>query len=249
MTDRLRELERIREEVVKDPENVPRETRKSFWRLVRQIKREPFPNDDEIDVAAAVRNILFEVDRGGTYRTGPALAIMTLVGFGIALGYLWLLGSPLDWGNVLGWTIADLGQFALRFLCVFGGIAFFYPLGRFIAGKVLGIRIEGMARDEYYEPTLKIDYVSFLKAPVPKRKWFFFFAGIWTIITSLAFGVMGFVVGGDFTAFIPMVLLLIFEGYAVLNGTPKRSFGEMGTYNREKKIERAWRKRLAETGR
>lgn len=248
MTERLQELERIKAEVIQDPENVSRETRKYFWKLIRQIKRMPHPDDDEISIAAEVRNILFEVDRGRTFRTGPALATMILLGIGPLLAYLWLLDSPLDWSNAIGWTLAELWLFILRLFCVMGVVAFFYPLGRVIAGKVLGIRILGMCRDAYYEPTIKIDYVSFLKAPANKRKWFFFFAGLWTIITSLAIGIFGFFIAMDITGFIPAIVLLIFEGYAIRKGSPKRSFGEMGHYNREKRIERVWRKRLAEGG-
>jgi len=245
MSERLHELERIRDEVRENPEDVSRETRKYFWKLVRQIKREPEPNDEEIFVAAEVRNILFESDRGRTYRTGPALATMTILGIVSLIAYLWLLGTPLDWSNVLAWTLGDLWQFVLRFLSIFFIITFFYPLGRFMAGTTLGIRIEGLCRDEYYEPTLKIDYVSFLRAPAPNRKWFFFFSGLWTVITSILVGVIGFLVGGDITPFIPAVFLILFEGYVVLTGTPKKSRGEMGHYNREKNIEKVWKKRLA----
>ena len=152
VTERLQELAHIREEVMQDPENVTSETRKYFWKLVRQIKREPHPNEDEIVVAAEVRDILFEVDRGRTFRTGPALTLMILLGLGPLLAYFWLLDPPLDWSNILGWTPADLWLFVIRFLCVMGVVAFFYPLGRVIAGKVLGIRILGMCRDDYYEP-------------------------------------------------------------------------------------------------
>ena len=246
MTERLQELARIREEVMQDPENVTSETRKYFWKLVRQIKREPHPNDDEIVVAAEVRDILFEVDRGRTFRTGPALTVMILLGLGPLLAYYWLLASPLDWSNILSWTPTDIWLFVLRFFCVMGVVAFFYPLGRVIAGRVLGIRILGMCRDDYYEPTIKIDYVSFLKAPANRRKWFFFFAGLWTIITSVAIGLVGFFIGGDITGFIPAIFLFVFEGYVVLKGSPTRSSGEMGHYNREKKIEKAWKRRLAE---
>jgi hypothetical protein len=86
--------------------------------------------------------------------------------------------------------------------------------------------------------------VSFLKAPPPKRKWFFFFSGLWTIITSILAGAVGFFVGGDITPFIPAIFLILFEGYVVLTGTAKKSRGEMGHYNREKKIEKAWKKKL-----
>ncbi|MFX0054983.1 MAG: hypothetical protein ACFFAD_08660 [Candidatus Hermodarchaeota archaeon] len=245
MTDRLSELERVREEVRQDPKNVSSDTRKYFWKLVRQIKREPSPNEDEIIVAAEVRDILFEATRGRTYPLGSTLAIMIVIGLVPLLAYLWLLQTPLIWNNILSWTLADVWQVILRFICVMGVVAFFYPIGRLLAGKALGIRLLGICRDEYYEPTIKIDYVTFLKAIPARRKWFFFFAGIWTAITSLIVGMMGLVIGGDITGFLPVVFILLFEGYVVYSGNPSPSRGEMGHYNREKKIERAWRKKMA----
>ncbi|MHA1925768.1 MAG: hypothetical protein ACXABV_01505 [Candidatus Thorarchaeota archaeon] len=245
MTDRLNELERLREEVRKDPKNVSGDTRKYFWKLVRQIKREPSPNEEEIVVAADVRDLLFESSRGKTYRMGPALGIMILLGLVVFLVYLWLLQTPLLWSNILGWSIADVWQVIFRFLCIMGVIMFFYPVGRLIAGNALGIRLLGICRDELYEPTIKIDYVTFLKATPPRRKWFFFFAGIWTVITSLIVGMIGLAISSDITGFIPAALILLFEGYVVYSGNPSSARGEMGHYNREKKIERAWRKRLA----
>lgn len=245
MTDRLYELERIREEVRHDPKNVPSDTRKYFWRLVRQVKREPSPNEDEIVVAAEVRDILFEARRGRTYPLGSTLAIMIVVGVAPLLAYLWLLQSPLIWNNIFSWTLADAWQVILRFICVMGVVAFFYPIGRLVAGKALGIRLLGICRDEYYEPTIKIDYVTFLKATPPRRKRFFFFAGIWTAITSLIVAMTGLVIGGDLTGFLPVVFILLFESYVVYSGNSSPTRGEMGHYNREKKIERAWRKKLA----
>jgi hypothetical protein len=247
MTERQQELERIRDDVRQDPEDVSDDTRKYFWKLVRQIKREPQPDDDEIIVAAEAREILFEVSRGRTYRLGPSLAVMTLVGLVPLVVYLWLLQTPLIWSSILTWTMTDIWQVVFRFICIMGVVAFFYPLGRVIAGMVLGIRLLGMCRDQYYEPTIKIDYVTFLKTPPPKRKWFFFFAGFWTVITSIIVGIVGLFIGGDLTGFIPATILLLFEGYVVYSGNSSPSRGEMGHYNREKKIEKAWRKKIAET--
>ncbi|MCK5152118.1 MAG: hypothetical protein KAQ65_09765, partial [Candidatus Thorarchaeota archaeon] len=127
MSERLQELERIREEMKEDPKNVPLDRRKYFWKLVRQIKREPHPDDGEIEIASEIRNILFESDRGKTYRTGPALVLMTILGIGTLLVYLWLLGTPLDWSNIFSWTLADLWNLFLRFLAAMGVVAFFYP--------------------------------------------------------------------------------------------------------------------------
>ena len=241
----MKELERIREEVRRDPKNVSEETRRYFWKLVRQIKKEPTPDDEEIAVAAEVRDLLFEANRGKTYGFVPILYIMIITGIVLFFAYLWLLQTPLIWSNILIWTLADVWQFVLRFLCIMGIVAFLYPVGRMIAGMILGIRLLGMCRDQYYEPTIRIDYVTFLRTVPPKRKWFFFFAGFWTVITSTWVSIIGLSIGGDFTGFIPAIILLLFEGYVVYSGNPSPTRGEMGHYNREKKIERAWRKKLA----
>jgi len=196
-------------------------------------------------LAARIRDILFRVDRGGTWPLGPVIALETILGL-IALfwGYVASLRYVLPWDAILTWSLTDWGLFAWRFACVMMVIAFLYPWGRFIAGKWAGIRFEGMCLDQYYEPTLKIDYVTFLETTPPKRKWFFFFAGFWTVLTSAALSVIGIILGQDYTALNPTVLLLIFEGYVVATGMSKATGGEMGHYNREKKIERAWKKKI-----
>ncbi|MHA1481398.1 MAG: hypothetical protein ACTSQZ_08255 [Candidatus Thorarchaeota archaeon] len=246
MTERFQELSQILEVVKQDPKNVPSETRKQFWKLVRQIKRSPTPNQEEIVAAAEIRDILFEAKRGRTYSIAPVVALETVLGFMTFLAYLWLLSFHLDWSNIFAWALLDWGNFALRFMCVMGCIAFFYPYGRIIGGRMMGIKLDGMCRDEQYEPTLKINYVSFLNAPASKRKWFFFIAGIWTIIIGVIVGVIGFFVAVDYSAFIPVFLIVMFEGYVILKGSPKPTGGEMGHYNREKKIERIWKKRASQ---
>ncbi|MHA2046070.1 MAG: hypothetical protein ACW99G_14860, partial [Candidatus Thorarchaeota archaeon] len=98
---------------------------------------------------------------------------------------------------------------------------------------------------------VKIDYVTFLKAPAWKRKWFFFFAGFWTVITSFWVWIVGMLIAVDYTALIPAIILALGEGAVVVSGNASPMRGEMGHYNREKKIERAWKKNLAkleETG-
>ncbi|MFW9807086.1 MAG: hypothetical protein ACFFFK_10200, partial [Candidatus Thorarchaeota archaeon] len=173
------------------------------------------------------------------------LSLLTLIGLLLLWGYIWALETPLLWSGILSWNLSNWLTFILRFLFVFGVIAFFYPLGRVIAGKWAGIKLLGMCRDQYYEPTVKIDYVTFMKAPAWKRKWFFFFAGFWTFITSFWLWILGMLLSLDFTALIPAIFLILFEGSAVLSGNPSATRGEMGHYNREKRIERAWKKNLA----
>jgi hypothetical protein len=248
MTERLAELEEIHSVVIQNPKEVPSETRKRFWKIVRQIKRNPRPDEQEVIKAAEIRNVLFEVSRGRTYPLAPVLLLETIIGLLALWGYIWALGTPLDWSGILVWSLSDWISFGLRFLFVFAIIAFLYPIGRVIAGKWAGIKLLGMCRDQYYEPTVKIDYVTFLKAPASKRKWFFFFAGFWTVITSLWVWVVGMMLAWDYTALIPAVILLLFEGAVVVSGNPSSTRGEMGHYNREKKIEHVWKKNLKKLG-
>ncbi|MHA2213034.1 MAG: hypothetical protein ACW992_07730 [Candidatus Thorarchaeota archaeon] len=135
MSERLSELQRIREEVAANPKEAPRETRKYFWKLVRQIKRETSPNDEEIVIAAEIRNILFEASRGGTYPMAPILFIEFLGGLIMVWYYLTLLQTPLNWMAIGDWGLAGWGMFGLRLLTIMAIVFFFYPFGRLIAGR------------------------------------------------------------------------------------------------------------------
>lgn len=248
MTIRKEQLDDIYELVSNDSQNVSKETRKEFWKLVRDIKRSPSPDSEEIIQAARIRNILFQVDRGGTYPLAPIIALETVLGLlSFTWGYIWSLRFPLDWTTILTWDLAGWGLLLWRFFCVMLIIFFFYPWGRFIGAKWAGIKLDGMVLDQYYEPTLKIDYVTFLNAAPAKRKWFFFIAGIWTVITALVTSFFGILLGQDYTPLIVTLLLFLFEMRVIASGSSSPTGGEMGHYNREKKIERVWREKV-ETG-
>ena len=245
MSDTLQKLEQIEKVVLQDSKNTPQEVKKQFWRIVKQIKRSPQPNIDEVRQAARIRNLLFKERRGRTYPLWPCIFLMTMIGLiGPTIWYLELLKVPLQWSDVFNWTVTDWWVFLRRLGSLMGAVFFFYPLGRLIAGKWTGIRIDGMSRGMYIEPTLKIDYETFLLATPSKRKWFFFFAGTWTIITSLALGLVGLLLVGDHSGTITALFLAISEGAAIWSGTTHNVGGEMAHYNRERKIERDWRRSL-----
>ena len=243
MTNRLTELEEILSIVTQNPEDVPKDTRKRFWKLVRQIKRNPRPDEQEIVKAAEIRDILFEVDRGKTYPLGPALLLEIVLGILAICGYIWMLRTPLDWSAIFTWALSDWFTFGLRFLCVFLAITFLFPIARVIGGKWAGIKLLGMSTSQYNEPAVRIDYVTFLKAPAYKRKWFFFFSGVWNILIFLGLWIVGMYLAVDYTALIPAIIFTLGEGAVILSGNTKA--GEMGNYNRERRIERAWKKNLA----
>ncbi|KXH70078.1 MAG: hypothetical protein AM326_04685 [Candidatus Thorarchaeota archaeon SMTZ-45] len=245
MSDTLQKLDQIEKIVSQDPKKTPPEVRKQFWRIVREIKRSPNPDITEVAQAARIRNVLFKEKRGRTYSLWPCIVLLTLIGaLGPTLWYLRLLEVSLDWNAFLVWTTSDWWIFLRRLGSLLAATFFFYPLGRLIAGKWAGIRIDGMSRGMYNEPTLKIDYETFLLTPPPKRKWFFFFAGIWTVITSFGIGFVGFILVGDLCGIITAIFLGISEGAAIWSGTTKNIGGEMAHYNRERKIERSWKRQI-----
>lgn len=247
MSDTLLNLDEIEEIVTQDSKSTPKEVRIRFWRIVKRLKQTPNPDREEVRQAARIRNILFRENRGRTYPLWPPVAILTILGLlGPTYWYLSLLDNPLQWSAILVWTSADWWVFLRRLGSLLGAVFCFYPFGRIIGAKWAGIRIDGMSRGMYNEPTVKIDYESFLLATPSKRKWFFFFAGLWTIITALALGLVGLALVGDHCGTITALFLGISEGAAILSGTTHNVGGEMAHYNRERKIEKEWRRNLAE---
>ncbi len=243
MSTRFKELDEIFE-VVSSTSDVPKQTRKQFWKLVRQIKREVNPDISEVKKATEVRNILFEMDRGRTYSIGPFVAAETILGILAFVLYLYGLSTPVSWLSFLSWGFPEIIAVLLRFMGIFLMIAFFYPYGRLIAGTVFGIRLEAIWFSEYKEPGLKIDYETFLLATPSQRKWFFFFSGLWTMIIAVGTGLIGWFFAGDILGFILGAFFIAFYGFVIGTGVTYPNRGEMSQYNREKKIERAWKKKF-----
>ena len=164
--------------------------------------------------------------------------------FGIlfVMMYVIALLIPVSWFNILSWSLSEIFVILARFFSLFLVIALFYPYGRLIAGEKFGIKFDGMYFSHQKEPGLKIEYESFLKAKPANRKWFFFSSGLWTLIVAFGFGVLGWFYAGDIIGFAVSAVFLCFYAYVIGSGTPKNSRGEMGHYNREKKIENAWKK-------
>jgi hypothetical protein len=244
LSNRLEELESIRGSLQASAPDIPKETRKKFWKLVRQIKRETEPDQAEVTVAAEIRDVLFMLDRGKVYPIAPFLGLEILGGIVGFLIFLYSMITPVNWLAILSWSFTEVIAVVLRFLGLFLVIALFYPCGRLLAGKILDIRLEAWCFDEYKEPTLKIDYVTFLLAPPNKRKWFFFISGTWTLILALITGFAGFVLSGDILGFLFSLFIILFYVYVIGTGTTSHGRGEMAHYNREKKIEKSWRKKL-----
>jgi hypothetical protein len=228
--------------IAKDPENVDAATRGEFWKIVGKIKRQPSPSEEVIQKAAEIRDILYE-QRLGKARPLSWLAIWFLLGVLCVGTHLWAvtLGPPYT-GDFFNDFLIVL---SLRGGSVGGAICAFYPFGRMIASKYTRIGLDGITRDIYFLPTLKINYITYLKAYPPHRQWFFFFAGIWTVITAAWVGILGFILGGEWIGLAMALVLGIAEAFGAIIGG--KWAGELGHFKRERRIVRDWRRNLAKT--
>jgi hypothetical protein len=226
------ELETLRQAIDRDPAAVDLEFRRRFWHLIGQIKRSQTPDPHHIATASVIRDILYQQRLGKTISL-HWLWLWLLGGLAMTSYYLWILiYTTRPTGSFL--PDADLGAI------VAGAMFFLYPFGRIISGMMTGIHFDGISRDIYYLPTLKINYTTYLKASPTKRMWFFFMAGAWTALTMILIGFLGFLLKGEWTAMLFGLLLALSElAGAILGG---RWAGELGHFKRELKIVRDWQK-------
>ncbi|MFQ6124612.1 MAG: hypothetical protein ACE5R6_08420 [Candidatus Heimdallarchaeota archaeon] len=230
-------LKEIHDLVIRDPKNVTPEIRTHFWKLVGQIKRTPHPDQEIVAKASEIRDLLYEQRLGRTFSLKVMLPIWGVLAIGCFIGYIWSLEKIA--GN-------DLICFKWNSHLLGGFVVFGYPLGRFVAGTLMGIRFDGMSRDIYYLPTLKINYYSYLMASPPKRQWMFLLAGMSTVFTSGVAGTLGFVMARDATGLLLCAFLVV--SYILVIAFPKqvgRWRGEMGHFYRERNIVRDWKRKLA----
>ncbi len=235
--DHLTDLREIRERVVVNPKQVGKGTTQKFWRIVGEIKRDPHPSTDEITLASEIRNILYH-HRLGFPKSLRWLLLWFVFAALCLFVYLWaIVAIPVFTGN----EMVDLWILLVVRYSAFGGTIFgFYPFGRLIAGAVLGIKLDGITRDIYYLPTLKINYETYLRVAPPRRMWFFFFAGIWTVITGGWVGALGWVIGYEWVGLLMTVILGLLEGAGIHYGG--KWAGEMGHFKRERKVVEDWRR-------
>ena len=95
-----------------------------------------------------------------------------------------------------------------------------------------------ITRDIYYLPTLKVNYPTYLKAKPTHRMWFFFFAGLWTVITGTWVGILGWIIGGEWIGLVSSFILGVLEGVGIHYGG--KWGGEMGHFKRERQIVKDW---------
>jgi hypothetical protein len=124
--NRLQKLQEIAVAIERCPKVTPAETKRRFWRLARQIKGDRNPSNDEIVLAARIRNVLFRIDRGRALPLVPFLVLWFSAGtLWLIPGYLMLFQVPLEWSRFALWTQSDWWVFTRR-LCYLMGAVFFY---------------------------------------------------------------------------------------------------------------------------
>ena len=230
----LEQLQAIYQIVKRGPSNLDLKTRRQFWRIVSQIKRMESPDTAVIAEASKIRDLLYK-ERLGRSISLYWLLLWFLCGVSAVFYYLWLL---LIEDRATGSLIGDYDLGAL----VAGAMFFLYPFGRLIAGALMGIRFDGMSRDIYYLPTLKINYPSYLLASPPNRLWFFFLAGYWTAFLMICIGIVGYLLSGEWTAIAFGLFLAFLETLAAIFGG--KWGGELGHFHRELLIVRDWKQNL-----
>ena len=229
----LIELREIRERVGVNPRQVGEGTKRKFWKIVGAIKRDSETPEENIILAAEIRDIFYHHKLG--YPKSLSWLLLWIIGGVLCvLSYLWTLTTPAWW---LGDPILDTWiHLFWQYSSFMGAIFCFYPFGRLLASYALGIKMDGITRDIYYLPTLKINYITYLKAKPTSRMWFFFFAGIWTVITGLWVGFLGLLIGGDWVGILIAVVLGLLEWVGIYFGG--KWAGEMGHFRRERIIVR-----------
>lgn len=224
------ELNRIHKQVTKNPDNVPSNVKKRFWKLVGQIKRISNPDKKITVKVSEIRDLLYSHKYGGSIPLWLALPIWFTLGFICLFGFIYAVMNDV-WGGIEGY----------RHWTIWWTMVCFFPFGRLIAGRFTGIKFDGLALTYYIFPTLKTNYSSYLTASPPKRKWFFFFAGIWTAIITGVMGIIGYIGTGDKIYLLPFIMIAIIDLIA-FTGILGKWGGEMWNFHRERRIVHDWSK-------
>ena len=176
----LAELNQIEKRL--DQEGDTKVVRRSFWRIIGQMKRQDPKELDESTIikAAEVRNRLFKQKVVLGVRKG------LLVFFLIALVFFWgnitiLLYLELALIVVIGYNPV-LFLVIMNVLLAIGSVFVSYgayPWGRYLGGIIARVKFEGFYRYSPGELGLKIEYTSYLKTTQSRRKWVFGFPILW----------------------------------------------------------------------
>ena len=120
----------------------------------------------------------------------------------------------------------------------------FYLWGRIIGGNIGKIKFDGVSRDIFFLPTMKINFKSYLLAPAPARQWIFLCGGLGTVITSTIASTIVFILYNDPILYVLPIFLLIGELFDFFNLAGPLGGAEFNHLRRERKIIRDWKEKF-----
>jgi hypothetical protein len=171
-----------------------------FWRLVEKVKRDPELIEKYAERIGRIDQRIFR-DR----------APFTL---GVASGnFLELLGVVASLA-ILAWGAAYRGPYpwALPLIAALLLSTAVHPLAHLLAGKLAGIRftfyfLNGPLR---VEPTLKIDYATYLRASPRQRAWMHLAGAVATTISPLIVLIIAYFLGMPRLSLLALAALSLF---------------------------------------
>lgn len=184
---------------------------KEFFAIVHQVKKKNIKDDELLRLIASIRQQRFK----GSAFSIPAGNLLWFITTGIVLILAFIISSDF-----------------LLYLSAFILMVTLHPVSHYITGKLLGIRfihyyLNGPAR---IEPSLMIDYFSYLKASHKKRAMMHVSGVIGTMIAPLIIATIALNKGAHNIAvnlFVVFLALIIFE---LLTSTRK---GDLSRAKRE----------------
>jgi hypothetical protein len=171
---------------------------KVFWNVLNQVKRDKINDDELLEQIAKISQKRFRERVSFTLNIplGNLLAIVITIA---AIGMAFFIKS--DW---------------IFYICAFVLMATLHPLSHYMTGCLMGIRfthyyLNGPAR---FEPALKIDYFSYLKASGKSRALMHVSGVMGTVVAPLVAVAIALNRGADTAAgnlFIIFLILIVFE--------------------------------------
>ncbi len=171
---------------------------KEFWGIVDQVKRDRIKDDELLGLIAGINQKRFrkEVSFTLSIQVGNSLELALTIA-AIVLAFL----VNFDW---------------MLYISALVLLTTLHPLSHYLTGTLLGIKfmryyLDGPAK---FEPTLKIDYFSYLKASAKARALMHASGVIGTLIGPLVAAAIALGKGASgvaFNLFILFLLLIVFE--------------------------------------
>lgn len=172
--------------------------KKDFLDIVNQVKKEKINDDELLEKIAKISQ--------GRFKERVSFTFSVLAG-----NLLWIIITAV--GIILPFQVNSSPVFYISALVLMTTL---HPLSHYLAGSLLGIRfthyyLNGPAR---IEPTLKIDYFSYLKTNGKKRAVMHVSGVLGTVLAPLIVAIIAVAMDANevaFNLFILFILLVFFE--------------------------------------